>query len=247
MISIIIPTYNQNELLNECIDSIRKHTKDYEIIIVDNNSAPVYDAEHLADVKLTLIRNEENKGFPKAINQGVDVASGDIIVLLNNDCIVTPYWSERLLNGLNTFDVVGPLTNYCSGIQRVLTPVYNNEDELDKVATEWTSLCIGKTHETDYIIGFCMMFKKSLFYNLDRFDESLWPCSGEEIDFCLKAKLNGHKVGVCCDVYIHHHGSQTFQWMQEQGMLNYRNVCERNKKYLNDKWQDKFPVEEVAV
>lgn len=246
MISIIIPTYNQNQLLDECIDSIRKHTEDYEIILVDNGSVPEYEYEHLADVKLTVIYNKQNEGFPKAINQGIKEANGKIIILLNNDCIVTPYWSERLINGLQQYDIVGPLTNYCSGVQMVLTPVYNNEEELDKVAIDWTSVCPGKIFETDYVIGFCMVFKKELYEDIGLFDESLWPCSGEEIDFCLRAKEKGYKIGVCCDVYIHHHGSQTFRWMQEKGIVNYRKICERNDRHLNSKWKEKFPIQEVV-
>lgn len=245
MISIVIPTYNQNQMLDECINSIRRHTDDYEIIIVDNGSVPAYETEHLADVNLTLIRNEENQGFPKAINQGIRASKGEVIVLLNNDCIVTPYWSSRLLEGLKTCDIVGPLTNYCSGLQMVLTPVYNNEEELDKVSLDWTSMCPGKIHKTNYIIGFCMMFKKSLFDSIGEFDESLWPCSGEEIDFCFRAKEKGFNVGICCDVYIHHHGSQTFKWMQREGIINYRTVCERNDKYLHNRWEDKFPIQEA--
>jgi predicted SAM-dependent methyltransferase len=83
-----------------------------------------------------------------------------------------------------------------------------------------------------------MAFKKSLFDEIGEFDESLWPCSGEEIDFCLKARAAGHKIGIAQDVYVHHEGSKTFQAMESAGQIEYAQIVERNDKHLAEKWGD---------
>ncbi len=236
-ISIIIPTYNRNDLLNICVDSIRRHTKNYNVVIIDNGSNPPYDCSHLCDVDLTVLYNNENLGFPKAINQGIKASSGEIVIILNNDCVVTPYWSDRMVKGLEKFDIVGALSNYSAGIQQVFIPVYNSVEELDESAIKWASAFDGKVLETDYVIGFCMAFKRSVYDTVGEFDESLWPSSGEEIDFCLRAREKGFRVGVCCDVYVHHFGSQTFKMMEKLGIVNYKEVCKKVSEHLNRKWR----------
>lgn len=72
-LSIIIPTRGRTNLLKQCIDSIKKHTEDFEIIIED-----------------------ENLGYNAKVNKGMRKANGDYLVVLHNDHIVTKGWSDVL-------------------------------------------------------------------------------------------------------------------------------------------------------
>lgn len=246
MISVIVPVFNQLEMTGECIEAIRRNTKGYELIIVDNGSEPAFvpllelhATEFTGFVNPSLIRNEENLGFPVAVNQGIRVATGDVIVLLNNDVFVTPGWSERLLKGLEKYDIIGPCTNYSSGLQRVnLEGIYNDIDELNIEAVKWSEMHDGKIDEVNWLIGFCFAFKKSLYDELGEFDESLWPSSGEEIDFCLRAKQAGKKIGIARDVYVHHEGSVTFMEMNSE--YPYKHIIEKSEKHLKDRWGDAY-------
>ncbi len=101
-VSIIIVNYNTKELTLDCIDSILDEGSDLkmEIIIVDNgstdNSAHFLEKlERSAVVK--LIKNSENKGFAKANNQGIKIAKGEFILLLNSDTKVKKYAIEKLV------------------------------------------------------------------------------------------------------------------------------------------------------
>ncbi|HHV75686.1 MAG TPA: glycosyltransferase family 2 protein, partial [Thermoanaerobacterium sp.] len=111
--SIIIVTHNQLEYTRKCIESIRKHTKlPYELIVIDNasNDETVEYLESQHDIK--LIKNNENRGFPASCNQGISIAKGEYIVLLNNDTIVTENWLNNLLYCLNNAEnagIVGPV------------------------------------------------------------------------------------------------------------------------------------------
>jgi acetyltransferase-like isoleucine patch superfamily enzyme len=240
MISIIIPVFNQHDMTQDCIDAIRECTQDCEIIIIDNGSTPPIKVPFTGDIQTRVIRNEENKGFPVAVNQGIREAAGDVIILLNNDVIVTPGWAERLAAHLEIFSIVGPLTNFCAGLQRAQIADYQSKAELYKEASALAEECAGEFEEVNFVIGFCMAFKRSLFDEIGPFDESLWPCSGEEIDFCLKARPAGHRIGIAHDVYVHHEGSRTFGDMEKAGDLNYQEICKRNDAHLAEKWGADF-------
>ena len=236
MLSIVIPVFNQHSMTQDCLKAITDNTVDHEVILVDNGSYPPLHKTITTDSKTMRIRNETNLGFPVAVNQGINAAKGEVIVLLNNDCICTQGWQETLLAHLDSYSIVGPTANYCAGLQQVTIPVYQDEQELNKQAVKWAEDHEGESVEVNWIIGFCMAFKKSLWEEIGPFDESLWPCSGEELAFCLEARKRGHKVGIAKDSYIHHFGSQTFNDMERMGQVNYRELCERNESHVREKY-----------
>src|SRR5690606_27809880 len=89
-----------------------------EIIVVDNASSdgtPTFLAEWVASGEdRKLILNAENKGFAAANNQGLSVAVGEYMVLLNNDTYVTPGWIRTLVRHLQrdkSIGLIGPVTN----------------------------------------------------------------------------------------------------------------------------------------
>ena len=112
--SIVIVTRDQLAYTRLCVASIARCTPEpYELVFVDNGSADgtVEWGRGIADCRLpiadcrtaagaTVIENPENRGFPAAANQGIQAASGEQVLLLNNDTIVTPGWLGR--NGKRT-------------------------------------------------------------------------------------------------------------------------------------------------
>lgn len=247
MISIIIPIFNQHEMSQECIQSVMEHTEQpYEIVIIDNGSDPPFESPFTGFNELRLVRNETNQGFPVAVNQGIAVSKGETIVLLNNDVIVTPGAINRLAAWLENVDIVAPTSNYCAGLQRVDVDTYNTREQLDEVAEEIADALEGEGIEVNWVIGFCMAFKRSLYNDLGKFDESLWPCSGEEIDFCLRARKRGYKIGIAMDTYMHHEGSLTFKDLERDGVADYEKICERNDRHLANRWGNDFWFNQLA-
>jgi len=240
MTSIIIPVFNQDEMTRECINSIREHTDNLEFIIIDNGSEPPLNIPFVGFADMLLIRSETNQGFPVAVNQGIMAAHGDIIILLNNDVIVTPGWSEKLVSALDEFAIVGPVTNYCAGLQKVQIDSYESLDELSQASDLWAEHYVDSIQEVTFVIGFCMAFKKSLFDEIGEFDESVWPCSGEEVDFCFRAREKGYRVGIVNGCYVHHEGSKTFEILERDKKLNYADVCKKTDEHLNKKWGGNF-------
>lgn len=241
MLSIIIPVYNQAEITRECINSVLTNTSTIsEFIIIDNGSEPPFNKPFTGFIESKLIRNDENKGFPIAINQGIKESKGDIIVLLNNDVIVTPNWDEKLITALNNYDIVGPVTNYCAGLQRTQIDDYSDQDELNQAAEAWAEGNRGNIQDVNFIIGFCMAFKASLIEELGLFDESIWPCCGEEVDFCFRAIEKGYRIGIVHECYVHHEGSRTFKMMEDLKQLKYTEICKKTDEYINKKWGGNF-------
>lgn len=99
LISIISINYNQSELTNQLLESLKKVTwPAVELIIVDNDSMD-NDADRI-DTSLpnvTLIRSKKNLGFAGGNNLGIKASKGDYILLLNNDTEVDPGFLEPLL------------------------------------------------------------------------------------------------------------------------------------------------------
>jgi glycosyltransferase involved in cell wall biosynthesis len=107
-VSVIVPCFNRLEFTLHCLRTLFRHTRpESELIVVDNGStdgtaaflAGVQDA---APEPVTIIAYAHHRGFPAAINQGLDVANGDYLVVLNNDVVGTDGWLEQLIAPANT-------------------------------------------------------------------------------------------------------------------------------------------------
>lgn len=98
-LSIIIVNYNTKKLTNDCIVSVIRTLTDisYEIIVIDNASSEQFELRETVKSKVRLIRNPVNKGFAKANNQGIKIARGEYILLLNSDTVVHSMAIETLL------------------------------------------------------------------------------------------------------------------------------------------------------
>ena len=238
MLSIIMPCLNLHEYTQECIQNIVETTKNFEIILIDNGSNPPYLSE---DVK--VIRNDINLGFPAAINQGLVVATGDIICVLNNDIITTPDWAEHLIWHLNNgLDVVGPRTNYIDGPQILLISVYLNKEELYERAKEHYKKNKHKQWAFPRLVGFCLMFKREVYEKIGGFDEIFGIGNFEDDDWNLKAIEADYKTGIARDCYLHHFGSKTHELLS----LDYNELLNKNRKIFQSRWSDK-KIEELTI
>ncbi|MCG7213044.1 glycosyltransferase family 2 protein [Paenibacillus mucilaginosus] len=236
--SIIIPTYNQAGLLKACIESIRQYTPEpHEIIVIDNASTDG-TAEYLQSMRgqLRFRINAENIGFAGGVNQGMRMARGSTLLLLNNDTVVTQGWLGNLLRCLHSDErigLVGPMTNYISGEQ--LQPVsYASMKEMHRFAREFNVPDASRWRPTTRITGFCLLLRRELFDRLGYFDEGFEKGNCEDDDFCLRVRLLGHELVIAGDTFIHHVGSVSVKALgTEMG-----EVYGRNQDYYGRKWGD---------
>ena len=252
--SIIILTLNEVEYTRKCVESIRSHTPEpHEIIFVDNGSK---DGTIKWLKKLTqenpnfkLIENKINLGFAKGCNQGIAASSGEYILLLNNDVLVTEGWLSGMhecIDSAPDIGVVGPMTNNISGLQKVANADYGDPDHLEEYAKAFREKNRYRRIPARRIVGFCMLFRRELVEKIGLLDETFGSGNYEDDDFCLRAALEGYRNIIAGDVFIHHYGSRSFIGNR----INYNSSLATNRKTFNEKWnglETQSPLGKMAL
>lgn len=248
LVSMVILTWNQLECTEECLASIHRHTDvPHEIIVVDNGSSDG-TVEWLRDYQrsnplVRLVVNVENRGFAAGCNQGIRMARGAYILLLNNDVVVTPKWLSGMLDCFVNHPetgIVGPMTNNISGPQKVADASYNGIEDLDTFASLFRDRFRHRRIHMRRIVGFCMLLRRELIGQIGYLDERFGSGNFEDDDFCLRAELEGYRNLVAGDVFIHHVGSASFRGNR----LNYRQSISGNRKGFTEKWS--APVTDLS-
>lgn len=234
--SIIILTYNKLEYTQACIDSIRQYTPigTYQLIIVDNCSTDGTREWLMDQTDILTIFNEENVGFPKGCNQGIGVATGDNILLLNNDVLVTANWLELLNDCLYSSEdvgAVGPVSNSAYGDQEIPAN-YSTLDEMWSFSNSYNANTNPDWEQKLKLIGFCMLIKREVVDKVGLLDEIFSPGMCEDSDYSLRIIKAGYKLILCRNVFIHHFGSTSFGEMQEQR----QKLWSGNREKFEQKW-----------
>ncbi|MFN8455265.1 MAG: glycosyltransferase [Anaerolineae bacterium] len=238
--SIIILTHNQLHHTRLCLASIEAHTpQPHELILVDNGSTDG-TLDFLRDYQAThqnvrLIANVENLGFAAGNNQGLAIATGDYLLLLNNDTIVTEGWLARMLSVFERYPevgLVGPMSNHVAGPQLAPEAAYQTLEAMQQFAATWADRHGGQTAEFFRLVGFCLLARRAVIARIGGLDERFGKGNFEDDDFCLRAALAGFKARMAQDVFIHHTGGQTFKDIG----LDYGQSLEQNWAIFKAKW-----------
>ena len=218
--SIVILTSNRLDYTKKCIESIRMHTPEpYEIIFVDNgsNDGTVEWLRNLVKETsgLKLIENEKDLGLSKGCNQGIKAASGDYILLLHNDVVVTEGWLSGMIDQMKIYPdintgMVGPMTNSTSGTQLVEGIPYGNDLKgMHAYAVDFRQARAGKTLQEWCLAAFCVLIRRKILDIIGGFDEN-YECGTYAFDdLCLRSHLAGYRHIIARDVFVHHYGGFT--------------------------------------
>ncbi len=222
LVSIIIVNYNVADLLLKCVSSIYKFTAadSFEIIVIDNNST---DNSRLLITgnfpNVIWIQNTNNVGFPAANNQGMRIAKGEYIFLLNPDTeLIQDSISilQSFLKSNKNISIVAPLLlNSDKTIQRSLfrfpeiryilfENLYLNFLTSSKYYED-KDLQTG--FEIDSASGAALFFHRELIEKIGMLNEKLFWI--EDVDFCYRNVLNGGKNYYLPDTKIIHHSGQS--------------------------------------
>ncbi|MBQ7499219.1 MAG: glycosyltransferase family 2 protein [Selenomonas sp.] len=242
--SIIILSYNTLEMTRMCLESIRAHTPEaYELIVVDNASEDG-SLEYLreqADVR--LIENQENMGFPKGCNQGLEIAQGDSLLLLNSDTVVTENWLGNLKKGLYSEEKVGAVScvaNYVSNRQQIDVPYGMDMEAMQAFAAGFNHSDPAKWEERPHLVGFCYLFRREVYEAVGGLDERFTPGNFEDNDYSLRILEQGYKLLLLRDTFIHHWGSGSFKKVEQESRENsqsYIALSMHNMQKFFEKWQ----------
>lgn len=223
-VSVIVVTYNNLELTKACLTSIDAHSQyeNLEVIVVDNASSDgtqSYLAEWVSGASdRKIITNEQNRGFAAANNQGLASASGNYLVLLNNDTFVTPGWIRTLVRHLEldkTIGLIGPVTNSI-GNEAKIDISYDSMDEMLVEAAKYTRRHIGQVYPLRTAAFFCAMMTRAVYELVGSLDESFGRGFFEDDDYCRRIEQVGLRIVCAEDVFVHHNLSASFNQIRQQ-------------------------------
>ena len=248
MTSIVILSYNTLQYLKLCLESIRRYTEpgSYELIIVENASRDGsaewlrQDQDRVRDMK--VIFNRENVGFPKGCNQGMALASGEEILLLNSDTIVTPRWLTQLRCALYADERNGAVScaaNQVSNYQQVKTDGYSDFAGLLSFAERFNHTDPAKWERRTMLVGFCFFLRRSVYESLGGFDERFSPGNFEDADYSIRMLQAGYHLIFAGDTFIHHFGSASFAKKTAESaepISKYNKLLVRNRRKFYEKW-----------
>ncbi len=215
MLSIIIVTMGDSDLLKSCVSSIREHVGlPHEIILVNNSSQ---ELEWPAGDSLQCLENGRNMGFARAVNRGIRIAKGDKILLLNPDArFISDITTEMaaFLDSHERAGIVGPQLVFPDG------SLQNSIDIIPNLATELFNKSLLKILfpraypskrsrftvpvQVPSVIGACMMMKRGLIDVIGPLDEGFFLYL-EETDFCKRTNDAGFEVWHLPYLKIVHH------------------------------------------
>jgi GT2 family glycosyltransferase len=241
-LSIIIVNWNTRNILRDCLESVYTQTKgiSFETIVIDNASADG-SAEMVkssfADV--ILIENTENKGFAAANNQGIQIARGDYILLLNSDTIVLDNAIEKTLQfarklkdaaavGCKILNKDMTLQPNCFMFPSILNMLlsslylYKIFPKSRFFAREqmgfWDR---NDIRQVDVVTGCFILVKKTVLDDIGLLDEDYFVY-GEETDLCYRFVKRGYKNYFYPNAQIIHLGGASSSQIKPKMALQLR-------------------------
>ena len=201
-LTVIIPTWNQKSLLQNCLQSLQRQKVPCHVRVVDNGSTDS-TKEMVQSTQPTFSSNLEyvnlgcNRGFAEAANVGIRSASTEFVALLNNDTEADAGWVEAGVAAL------GRYPNYAIFASKIID--YRRRDQLDSAGDCYNRGGIPhKRGRGQSVKGFseikpvlaasaaAAFYRRSVFDEIGFFDEDFFMYL-EDVDFCLRAHLAGHR------------------------------------------------------
>lgn len=233
-VGIILVNYNGLEDTIDCLNSINKSTyKDYEIVIVDNNSEEKPDILSTYE-NVTLVKLYENVGFGIANNIGTQKAidnGADYILCLNNDTEITDGLLALFVSEIKEREVLTCATYYFSDKKEL----WYGGGKISKIRGTCRQKKYKNSRYVSFICGCCMFFSKETFNEIGLFaPEYFMYC--EDSDYSIKLLLNGYKIRYLYQAGVYHKVGKSIS--KEPGMKDY--YLTRNRMFLLEKYSNYF-------
>lgn len=250
--SIIIPVYNNWNFTRKCLKSLAANTdrEKLEVIVVDNASTDATEkgcpflGQQLFGERFTYLRNQENRNFSGACNQGAELAKGEYLIFLNNDTEVQKGWLEPLIEDFSQYPDIGatgPLLLYPDE-----TPLGKTVQHLGIFITPFMKLghlyghiparssLVRKRRFFQAITGACLTIPRDLFFSVGKFDEE-YVNGFEDVDLCARLTALGLRMTVNPDSVVVHYEGKT-EGRHASDDRNYKILERKNLHNLKPDW-----------
>ena len=241
-VTILIPNYNGKKWLMQLLPTVEKVTYPNKEILIVNNGSIDDSGEFLRKnyPSLRVIEIKKNRGYAGANNLGVDEASGEYVLFLNNDTQVTSNFLEPLVNKIKSDKTIGAVQPQ---IRNMI-----NKNAIDSIGSFFTFTgflyhygYFQNTFEKKYnkelsvysVKGACYLMKKKDYIDLGRIDES-FVTYVEESDLCHRLLLSGKKIIYVPQSAIYHYGGGDMSIMTKSEVVIFRSFRNRFVSYIKN-------------
>ncbi len=223
---IIIPVFNGTAITKNCLDSIAaKSDTPYRLILIDNASSEE-TKKYLEDYaraskNITLVRNEKNLGWVKAVNQGIKISTSSYICIMNNDTVVkTPGWLAKLIAVAEASGDIG-----------LVNPRFDSKLDTAK----------GEPYiEIDFCRGYCVLIKRAVIEKVGGLDEAYGLGYYDDDDLSVRAIRAGFRCVRANDCVVEHLKDSTFSAIFEDKAR--KALHEKNKQLFYKKWGRRLKI-----
>jgi N-acetylglucosaminyl-diphospho-decaprenol L-rhamnosyltransferase len=231
--SVIVITANSGPLSGACIEGVLSSSSKVELFLIDNASVDgevdAIESRHSGDLRIRIIRSPENIGFGPACNQAAVLASGDMLLVLNPDCLIEVDTIERLrtiadanphtgILGVSVLDRQGREDKASRRRDPTLRRALCSLSGLARFGQRWPGLAgveIPRLLQTslpeavDAVSGACMFVRREAFDAVGGFDGAYFlHC--EDLDLCRRVRDAGFDVLYVPSIaLIHEQGSSS--------------------------------------
>jgi len=246
--SVIVLSWNGMEYLGDCLSALLSQDyPDFEVIVVDNGSSDgSADLVTARFPQARLIRNGRNLGFAGGNNVGLQAATGDVMVLLNQDTVVQPGWLGALVEALSIdsgIGIVGGKALYPDGIVQHAGGYVNERGEGSHYGYQQQDAGqFDQARDVDYVTGAALAITRRAFGAVGGLDEGFAPAYYEDVDWCYQVRRAGFRVVYTPQaVLIHKEASAVTDVSHERMCVFHRNRLRFVlKHWLLDRLVDEF-------
>lgn len=221
-VSIVVPTRDKVEILRMCVDGLLERTDypDWELIVVDNGSREAATRHYLEriaeDPRIRVLRDDGPFNFSRLNNRAVAGASGELVLLLNNDIEpINPEWLTEMVRELCRpgIGAVGAKLYYPDdtvqhvGVTTGIGGVAGHfEKRLPREAGGYFQRP-NLVHNASAVTAACLLTTKALYDQVGGLDEADLAVAFNDVDFCLKIRAAGLRIVVTPYAELYHHES----------------------------------------
>lgn len=208
----IVVTYNGQEWIEKCLNSLNNSSVDSNVIVIDNSSEDkTVEIIKLKFKNCELIETKDNLGFGKANNIGLSIAlqnEADFVFLLNQDAWVEPNTIEDLMiahKSNDDFEIISPI--HINGDNTQLDYLFSIFIEPRKCPNLYSDIyfnkIVDKIYETEFVNAAAWLISKKCLQTVGGFSPIFYHY-GEDNNYCLRARFHNLKVGIYPLTKIYH-------------------------------------------
>ena len=252
-VSIVIPVWNGVTVIGGCLESLEAHSDPalLEVIAVENGSEDG-SAELIASryPRVRLLRQPVNLGFAGGVNAGLLAAQGDVMVLLNQDCVAEAGWLTELVKAMKAhpeYGLFGCTLFMPDGSVDHAGAVMSRPEAL---GSHLTDVSDPRVRQVEYATGAALAIRRAVWDKVGRFDEGFYPAYFEEVDYCYRARRLGFETAYVPASRLKHLRASTaavrdpVRYVHHQQRARYRFVT---KHFSSDEMRGFFAFELASI